>query len=180
MGWFPTDEVTIRYLQRVYERMAKSPLLPKDASNGAHGREVARFTEDDIARWSKNPPRPDPDAIYAARIVLDLNQVTPHVSGPDTVQTMQSVTTLEAKKVAIQKAYLVSCANSRVEDLEAAARVLRGKKVAPGVKLYVGAASSWVQQETEKCGAWQTLLDAGAIALPPSCGPCIGLGTGLL
>ncbi len=96
------------------------------------------------------------------------------------MQTMQSVAAIEQKKVAIQKAYLVSCVNSRLQDLEAAARVLRGKKVAPGVKLYVGAASAWVQQEAEKRGTWQAFLDAGAIPLPPSCGPCIGLGTGLL
>jgi homoaconitate hydratase len=70
--------------------------------------------------------------------------------------------------------------NSRVEDLETAAWVLCGKKVSPSVKLYVGAASAWTQQEAEKRGVWQALLDAGAIPLPPSCGPCIGLGTGLL
>jgi homoaconitate hydratase len=87
---------------------------------------------------------------------------------------------MEKKKVAIQKAYLVSCVNSRVEDLEAAARVLQGKKVAPGVKFYLAAASAWVQQEAERRGIWQTLLDAGANPLPPGCGPCIGLGVGLL
>ncbi len=125
-------------------------------------------------------PQPDPAAEYSARIVLDLSQVTPHVSGPDTVQTMQSVAQIEKKHVAIHKAYLVSCVNSRIDDLEAAARVLCGKKVAPGVKLYVGAASAWTQQEAEKRGVWQALLAAGAIPLPPSCGPCIGLGTGLL
>ncbi len=166
VGWFPVDEVTIHYLRGVHQSLKTLG--------------IERFTESDIERWSSNPQRPDPDATYAARIVLDLNQVTPHVSGPDTVQTMQSVTAFEQKKVAIQKAYLVSCVNSRAEDLEAAARVLRGNKVAPGVKLYVGAASTWVQQEAEKRGAWQALLDAGAIPLPPSCGPCIGLGTGLL
>jgi homoaconitate hydratase len=48
------------------------------------------------------------------------------------------------------------------------------------VKFYLGAASAWIQREAEKRGVWQTLLDAGAIPLPPSCGPCIGLGTGLL
>ncbi len=82
--------------------------------------------------------------------------------------------------MAIQKAYLISCANSRVEDLEAAARVLRGKKIAAGVKFYLGAASAWVQREAEKRGVWQTLLDAGATPLPAGCGPCIGLGVGLL
>jgi homoaconitate hydratase len=70
--------------------------------------------------------------------------------------------------------------NSRVEDLEAAAAVLRGKKVASGVKFYLAAASKWVQEEAEKRGFWQTLLDAGAQPLPSGCGPCIGLGVGLL
>jgi len=87
---------------------------------------------------------------------------------------------VEKKGVAIQKAYLISCANSRLEDLEAAAWVLCGKRVAPGVKLYLAAASTWVQQEAERRGIWQTLLDAGANPLPPGCGPCIGLGVGLL
>ncbi|SPF49766.1 Homoaconitase [Candidatus Sulfotelmatobacter kueseliae] len=166
VGWFPVDAVTLEYLRGVHQRLQ------------AMG--IERFTEADIARWAANPPLPDSDAAYAARIVLDLNQVTPHVSGPDTVQVMQSVAEIEKKKVAIQKAYLLSCVNSRAADLEAAARVLRGKKVAPSVKFYLGAASAWVQQEAEKRGAWQALLEAGAIPLPPSCGPCIGLGTGLL
>jgi homoaconitate hydratase len=166
VGWFPVDEVTIRYLHRTHTRLKEQG--------------VERFAEEAIADWMKNPPQPDPDAAYAARIVLDLSQVTPHVSGPDSVQTMQSLAEIEKKRIAIQKAYLVSCVNSRVDDLEAAAWVLCGKKVAPGVKLYVGAASAWVQEEADRRGVWQTLLDAGAIPLPPSCGPCIGLGTGLL
>jgi homoaconitate hydratase len=166
VGWFPVDEVTIRYLRNTRERLLELG--------------IERFTEAGIERWSKTPPQPDPDASYAARIVLDLSQVTPHVSGPDTVQAMQSLAAIEKKRVAIQKAYLVSCVNSRIDDLVAAAAVLSGKKVSPGVKFYVGAASAWTQQEAEKRGIWQALLDAGAIPLPPSCGPCIGLGTGLL
>ncbi len=166
VAWFPVDDVTIRYLRTVRQR-----LLTEDQQ---------RFTELDIQNWAANPPRPDPDASYAARIVLDLSQVTPHISGPDTVQTMQSLAEIEKKKIPIQKAYLVSCVNSRSDDLEAAAWVLCGKKVDPGVKFYVGAASAWVQQEAERRGVWQALRDAGAIILPPSCGPCIGLGTGLL
>ena len=166
VGWFPVDEVTIRYLRRSRERLLEQG--------------TERVTEADIEKWSKNPPQSDPGAEYSARITLDLSQVTPHVSGPDTVQTMQSLAEIEKKRIAIQKAYLVSCVNSRIDDLEAAAWVLCGKKVAPGVKLYVGAASAWTQQEAEKRGVWQALLAAGAIPLPPSCGPCIGLGTGLL
>ncbi len=166
VGWFPVDAVTIAYLRGVRQRLA------------AMG--IERFSEEDIERWEKNPVLPDADAVYAARIVLDLGQVTPHVSGPDTVQVMQSLAEMERKKVAIQKAYLISCVNSRVEDLEAAATLLKGQKVAPTVKFYLAAASKWVQEEAEKRGVWQTLLDAGAQPLPSGCGPCIGLGVGLL
>jgi len=166
VGWFPVDEIAIEYLRGVHLRLREQ--------------NMERFTERDIAMWTKAAPAADPDASYAARITLDLNQVTPHVSGPDTVQVMQSLAVMGEKKVAIQKAYLISCANSRVEDLEAAARVLRGKKIAAGVKFYLGAASAWVQREAEKRGVWQTLLDAGATPLPAGCGPCIGLGVGLL
>ncbi len=166
VGWFPVDDVTMRYLRTTQRRLMEQG--------------IARFTDEDLERWQNAPPVPDPDAVYASRIVLDLNELTPHVSGPDTVQTMQSVAEIEKKRVAIQKAYLLSCVNSRIDDLESAAWILCGKKVAAGVKLYVGAASLWVQQEAQKRGVWQALLDAGAIPLPPSCGPCIGLGTGLL
>jgi homoaconitate hydratase len=70
--------------------------------------------------------------------------------------------------------------NSRVDDLAEAAAIVKGKKVAEGVQFYIAAASSEVQSESEKQGYWQTLIEAGAIPLPPGCGPCIGLGVGLL
>src|SRR6266850_2104279 len=166
VGWFPADAITFKYLRGVHQRLK---------SMG-----IERFSEKDITGWEKNPLGPDADAIYAARIVLDLSSITPHVSGPDTVQAMQSLAEMEKNKVAIQKAYLISCVNSRVEDLEAAAKVLKGKKIAGGVKFYLSAASKWVQEEAERRGTWQTLIDAGAMPLPSGCGPCIGLGVGLL
>jgi homoaconitate hydratase len=166
VGWFPVDDVTITYLRGLQRRLKVQG--------------IERFTDADLRNWAKNPPRPDPEAVYAAKITLDLAQITPHVAGPDTVQVMQSLADLERRKVAIQKAYLLSCVNSRLEDLDAAAQVLKGKKVAASVQFYLGAASRWVQEEAEKRGIWQTLVDAGAHPLPPGCGPCIGLGVGLL
>jgi homoaconitate hydratase len=166
VGWFPVDAVTINYLKGIHQRLKATG--------------VERFSEKEIENWTKNPQGPDANAVYAARIVLDLSQVTPHISGPDTVQVMSSLAEMEKKKLPIQKAYLISCMNSRLEDLDAAAKVLKGKKVAPGVKFYLAAASKWVQEEAEKHGIWQTLLDAGANPLPAGCGPCIGLGVGLL
>jgi len=181
VGWFPVDETTIAWLRaRREERVQRG--------------EPERYSEDDLRAWTgafaaeggratcgrAASLLPDPDAEYAARITLDLGELTPHVSGPDTVQVMSPLAELEQKKVAIQKAYLLSCVNSRLEDLEAAANVLRGRKVASSVKFYLGAASRRVQQEAERRGVWQTLVDAGAIALPAGCGPCIGMGVGLL
>lgn len=166
VGWFPVDEVTISYLRRMQARLEEQG--------------IKRIGLREIDAWSKNPPAPDARASYAARITLDLSRVIPHVSGPDTVQTMQSLPEITKRKIAIQKAYLVSCVNSRLEDLEAAALVLKDKQVAHGVQFYIGAASAWVQHEAEQKGIWRTLLHAGATPLPPSCGPCIGLGTGLL
>lgn len=166
VGWFPADAATIAYLR---ERRA-----------ALHARGIDRIHDADLATWAAHPPSPDPDAEYAARIVLDLREVTPHVSGPDTVQVMASLAEMEARHVPIQKAYLVSCVNARLEDLEAAARVVAGRRVAQGVTFYLAPASRAVQEEAERRGVWQTLLDAGAVTLPPGCGPCIGLGEGVL
>jgi homoaconitate hydratase len=165
-GWFPVDAVTIRYLRQRLSVLEK--------------KSVTRLAAGDIEKWEKNPPAPDSDAVYAARIEVDLDEVSPHVSGPDTVQVMRSLADIEKEKIAIQKAYLLSCVNSRLEDLEAAARVIKGKKVSNGVALYVSAASKEIQQAAEASGAWKALVEAGAKTLPAGCGPCIGLGTGLL
>jgi homoaconitate hydratase len=166
VGWFPVDSVTIEWLNIRRQHL--------------DSRGIERFTPDDLKRWATRPPEPDPDAAYAARIELELGEVTPHVSGPDTVFVMQSLAEIAPRKVAVQKAYLLSCVNSRSEDLAEAAAVLEGKTVAPTVKLYLAAASKEIQDGAERSGVWRTLLDAGAIALPPACGACIGLGTGLL
>ena len=123
-----------------------------------------------------------PDAEYAIELELDLATVVPHVSGPNEVKTMVSLPEIERKHVPIQKAYLLSCVNARFEDLHDAAEVVRarGGHVADGVEFYLAPASAEVQAKSERNGDWQTLLGAGAIALPPGCGACIGLGRGLV
>jgi len=166
-GWFPCDEVCLEFLEERRQWLA------------AHG-VTDRISEADLASWRADPPRSDKDAVHAAEIRLDLGEVTPHVSGPHSVQVMTSLKEMAAQRKKIDKAYLVSCTNSRLGDIEAAAAVVSGRKVAAGVEFYVAAASGPIQEQAERSGAWQTLLDAGAIPLPPGCGPCIGLGTGLL
>ncbi len=166
VGWFPVDETTLDFLRRRREILS--------------ARGVERVSEEDLVAWETNPVRGDEDAVYAARIELDLSSVSSHVAGPDSVQVATALGEIEGRKIEIQKAYLVSCVNSRAEDIAKAAAVLRGRHVAEGVELYVAAASTEVQQDCEDNGTWKTLLEAGARPLPPGCGPCIGLGAGLL
>ncbi|MBT7311771.1 homoaconitase [bacterium] len=163
VGWFPCDDVTIEYYNtRLF----------------ANSNE--RLTAEMIQSWKENPLTSDADANYAAVIELDLGQVTPHIAGPHVVQLGTPLATVQAEEKQIHKAYLLSCVNSRLEDLEIAASVINGRKIKDGVDLYLAAASQWVEDKAKESGAWQKLLDAGATALPPSCGPCIGLGIGLL
>ena len=178
-GVFPVDAVTIAWLRARADFVAARGLegVPSDVDGGgAH----PRLQETRIAELEANPPTADDDAFYAKEIMLDLASVRPHISGPNHVKTMAAAASVRGQQMRIDKAYLVSCVNSRVEDLAEAAAVVRGSKVAEGVEFYVAAASSEVQAESERRGDWQALLDAGAIPLAPGCGPCIGLGIGLL
>ena len=178
-GVFPFDEVTVNYLR---SRVAEFSNPNRPGKRGPKSR--SGYTNADIDEWWKNRAElsADADAEYAIELELDLATVVPHVSGPNEVKTMVSLPEMERKRVPIQKAYLLSCVNARFEDLHDAAEVIRsrGGHVAAGVEFYLAPASAEVQARSESNGDWQTLVDAGAIPLPPGCGACIGLGRGLV
>src|SRR2546425_5469052 len=178
-GVFPFDEVTVNYLR---SRVGEFTSPKRPGRRGPKSR--SGYTNADIDEWWKNRSElaADVNAEYAIELELDLATVVPHVSGPNEVKTMVSLPEMERKRVAIQKAYLLSCVNARFEDLHDAAEVIRtrGGHVADGVEFYLAPASAEVQVRSESNGDWQTLIDAGAIALPPGCGACIGLGRGLV
>ncbi len=178
-GVFPFDEVTVEYLQSRVPEFA-NPQRPGRRSQKSR----SGYTSTDIDTWwkNRNELRTDDDAEYAIELELDLATVVPHVSGPNEVKTMVSLPEMARKRVPIQKAYLLSCVNARFEDLHDAAEVIRsrGGRVAEGVEFYLAPASAEVQARSQSNGDWQTLIDAGAIPLPPGCGACIGLGRGLV
>ncbi len=180
-GVFPIDETTIEWLKNRTAVIEKRGLagVPSDADgNGKHPRmNYKRISE---LENNLHNLKPDDNAYYSKELSIDLSTIVPYVAGPDSVKAMNSATDLSKKEIKVNKAYLVSCVNSRVEDIAAAAEIVKGKKIADGVEFYIAAASNEVQAESEKRGDWQALLDAGAIPLPPGCGPCIGLGAGLL
>lgn len=168
VGVFPFDDVLEKWLRGRARRFRE------------RGDATPRLTDKDVDAMVAARVTPDPGAEYALDITLDLSAVVPHVAGPNEVKTITPLPEMEQRSIVIQKAYLISCVNSRLEDLVEAARVVRGKTFAPGVKFYLAAASASVEEEAKRDGAWGDLLAAGAIALPPGCGPCIGLGTGTL
>jgi homoaconitate hydratase len=165
-GAFPFDETLRDYLFGRADYLAR--------------KKTPRVTREQVEHWYDHRIEADPDAHYDVELTLDLGSVIPHVSGPNHVKTMAALPDIEKQRVKINKAYLLSCVNARLEDLGEAAKILKNRKVADGVKFYVAAASANVQAEAERLGYWDTLVNAGAIALPSGCGPCIGLGTGTL
>ncbi len=181
VGLFPIDEVTLDYLKdrkEFLENRGPAGVNSDINGNGKNPRINNTTVENLINELALL--KPDEDAYYSKIISIDLSTIEPYISGPNTVKKMTKVSDIEKQKVTINKAYLVSCVNSRYEDIVEAAEVLKGKKVSENVKFYIAAASKEIKERAEQTGHWQILLDAGAIELPPSCGPCIGLGTGLL
>ncbi len=123
--------------------------------------------------------QPDADAKYRAVRRIDLGALEPLVALPDSVVN-NSRPVAAAAGTPIDQAYIGSCANGTQDDLELAARVVKGRRVAPGVRFIVTPASQTVYRDMVASGAAQTLLDAGAMIAPPTCGACGGGHMGVL
>ncbi|RAK96456.1 homoaconitase LysF [Aspergillus ibericus CBS 121593] len=183
-GLFPMDGVLKGWLK------GKATTAAMGLADGPYKTLAPRhFTHPLIEQLFENPLVADKGAKYAKELFLDLSTLSPYISGPNSVKVATPLKELEAQDIKVDKAYLVSCTNSRASDIAAAAKVFKeaaekngGKvpKIADGVKFYIAAASIPEQLAAEGAGDWQTLLEAGATPLPAGCGPCIGLGTGLL
>jgi homoaconitate hydratase len=183
-GLFPIDNVLKGWLR---SKATEASLFntPSDTASPTK----TRYNHERLDELLQNPLAADKNATYAKEYYLDLSTLTPYVSGPNSVKVATPLAELEEQDIKVNKAYLVSCTNSRRSDIAAAAKVFKdaakengGKipKIAPGVNFYIAAASLPEQQAAMEQGDWQALVEAGAQELPSGCGPCIGLGTGLL
>ncbi|KAL7413369.1 homoaconitase [Mrakia frigida] len=175
-GVFPVDAVLKQWYEKRIEKSLSSTVPPSTTASSSS----ARISTERLSSLFASPLVADEGAHYRTHLTLDLATLVPHVSGPNSVKISTALPQLLSPPIKIQKAYLVSCTNSRASDLAAAADVVRGKKVAEGVEFYIAAASTIVQAEAEASGDWAALVEAGAKVLPAGCGPCIGLGVGLL
>jgi len=135
--------------------------------------------------WLKNagagaysPIFPDKDAKYENIIEIDASAIAPMVAKPHTVDNTASIQDVEGKK--FHQGLIGTCTNGRYEDLEEAAKILKGRKIHPDVRLLVLPASWSVYKETVNKGVINTLIDAGAVILNSGCGPCLGAHEGIL
>ncbi len=120
----------------------------------------------------------DPDASYEAVLSYDLSDLEPQIACPHTVDNVQPVTAVAGKPV--QQVLIGTCTNGRLEDLEIAARILKGRKVSSGTRTLVLPASRRVYLDALRNGTIEILSEAGCVILNPGCGPCLGAHQGLL
>ena len=125
------------------------------------------------------PVYPDRDAQYAEVRNVDLAQLEPLVAFPDTV-IENSRPVAAAAGTRIDQAFIGSCANGTLDDLELAARILRGRRVAPTVRLIITPGSQSVFREAARAGIVTALVEAGAVVTPSTCGACGGGHLGIL
>ncbi len=120
----------------------------------------------------------DADARIEKRIDIHLNDLPPMVAAPHSPANSASVVDHAGQR--IDQAYIGACTGAKLEDLQMAARVLAGNKVARSTRLLIAPASAQTFNAAAKDGTLAALTDAGAIVLPSGCGACAGLGAGLL
>ncbi|CAI0646125.1 unnamed protein product [Colletotrichum noveboracense] len=161
-GIFPMDSVLKAWMT------AKATT---NAMLNVEGPAKTNFTHERIEKLFENPVRADPGAVYAKELYLNLDTLCPFVAGPNSVKVATPLHELEVQDIKVDRAYLVSCTNSRASDIAAAARVFREAsekgspaKVASGVNFYLAAASRAEQAAAEASGDWQVLGEVGISA----------------
>ncbi|EDN00166.1 3-isopropylmalate dehydratase, large subunit [Pseudoflavonifractor capillosus ATCC 29799] len=120
----------------------------------------------------------DPDAVYEREVVIDLDQLRPTVALPHLPSNTRTVDQVEG--MPIQQVVIGSCTNGRLKDIKEAAEILKGRKVAKGVRCIVFPATQQIMLDAMAAGYIQTLVEAGCAVSTPTCGPCLGGHMGVL
>ena len=120
----------------------------------------------------------DPDAAYERVIEYDVTELAPQVAQPHTVDNVVPIT--EVAGTRIDQAFIGTCTNGRLEDFRVAARILRGRRIAPNTRLLILPASREVLLDALAEGIIADLVTAGAVVLNPGCGPCLGAHQGVM
>ena len=122
----------------------------------------------------------DKDAEYERVFEINAAKLEPMVASPQTPDNVKPISQIKDKNVRIDQVFIGTCTNGRIEDLRLVAKILKGRRCAPGVRLLVAPASRQVYLQAVKEGIMEILVGAGATILNPGCGPCVGLQGGIL
>jgi 3-isopropylmalate/(R)-2-methylmalate dehydratase large subunit len=154
------------------EAGAKSGIIAADAITERYVRE--RVSNDSHIKFFTS----DSDAEYKEIKEYNVSTIEPQVAFPHLPENVRGIS--EVGDVSIDQVVIGSCTNGRLEDLESAAKVLKGKKVAPYVRLIIIPATPQIYREAMRRGLFEIFTDAQAIISPPTCGPCLGGHMGIL
>ena len=154
------------------EAGATSGIVPGDEETRRYLREEAGVAEE-IPLTT-----PDTDAIYERVVEIDVSALTPQIACPHMVDNVKPIAEVAGTKV--QQIVIGSCTNGRLDDLAMAANILRGKKVAQGVRMLVFPASGRIFGQALDLGYVHDLMKAGAVVMNSGCGPCLGVHEGAL
>jgi len=154
------------------EAGATSGMVPADVVTAGYLREEAGVT------GPLTLVAPDADADYARIVEIDAATLAPQVACPHAVDNVKPVDAVSG--IAVNQVVIGSCTNGRLDDLEIAARLLRGRRVARGVRMLVFPASWRIYRQALKQGYLADLIEAGAVIMNPGCGCCLGVHEGAL
>jgi len=154
------------------EAGATSGVVPGDEETLRYLREVAGVKE------PVSLVTPDADAVYERTLTVDASRLAPQIACPHTVDNVKPIDAVVGTKV--HQVVIGSCTNGRLEDLAAAAEIVRGRKVARGTRMLVFPASARIYQEAIALGYVLDFMKAGAIVMNSGCGPCLGVHEGAL
>lgn len=122
----------------------------------------------------------DPDAEYTRTVKIDLSTLKPTVAFPHLPENTHTIDQVDSEKIAIDQVVIGSCTNGRMEDMRAAAAILKGRKVAQDVRVIVIPATQRIYLQCIEEGLTQIFIEAGAVVSTPTCGPCLGGHMGIL
>ena len=154
------------------EAGATSGLIPPDEETLRYLRDEAGV-KDELDTFG-----PDPDAVYEQILEIDASKLTPQIACPHTVDNVKPISEVKGKK--LNQIVIGSCTNGRLDDLEIAAKILKGRRVADGMRMLVFPASWRIYHKAMDLGFIQDLSRAGAVVCNPGCGPCLGIHQGAL
>ena len=156
------------------EAGAKNGIFPVDEKT------IAYIKAHPAKTMTKNPKtyEADPDAEYEGVYSIDLSKLRPTISFPSLPDNTKTVD--EAKGVKIDQSVIGSCTNGRTEDMEITARILKGRKIADGVRCIIIPGTQEIYLDCVKKGWAEIFVQAGAVLSTPTCGPCLGGHMGVL